>query len=69
MTDSELLLWAAAELERQMQHNRVCRRCGAEAAVGYHATCHHCGEPVCGRCAVQVDGGHFCPACPKEPPF
>ena len=69
MTDSELLAWATAEMDRQLEPNRTCSICGTVATVGYHATCDHCGKPVCGTCAVQVDDGHFCPTCPPTTPF
>ena len=69
MTDSELLAWATAEMERQLEPNRTCSVCGKVAIVGYHSTCDHCGKPVCGTCAVQVADGHFCPTCPHETPF
>ena len=73
VTDTQLLTWATLELNRQMdeqrESQRTCAVCGTVAAVGYHATCDHCGKPVCGVCAVQLDGLHFCPTCPPDLPF
>ncbi len=68
-TDTELLFWAKEEFTRQLEVNRTCHICGTVATVGYHATCDNCGKPVCGRCAVQLDGLHFCPTCPRDLPF
>jgi len=66
---SVIAAWATEEMARQLEGNRTCALCGAVAAVGYHTTCDHCGQPVCGVCAVQVADGHFCPTCPRELPF
>jgi hypothetical protein len=67
--DTHLLIWAADEMSQQMEENRTCATCGKVADVGYHTTCGHCGLPVCGACAVQVDGCAFCPTCPRKLPF
>jgi hypothetical protein len=68
-TDTYLLVYAAEELNRQLAANRTCALCGKVAVAGVHATCDHCGRPVCGVCAVQVADGHFCPTCPRELAF
>jgi hypothetical protein len=68
-TDTYLLVYAAEELNRQLAANRTCALCGKVAVAGVHTTCDHCGRPVCGVCAVQLDGCVFCPTCPRELPF
>jgi hypothetical protein len=68
-TDTYLVVYAAEELNRQLAANRTCALCGKAAVSGVHTTCDHCGRPVCGVCAVQLDGCVFCPTCPHELPF
>ncbi len=76
MTNTQLLAWGRQELDRQMAEDdaeaQICHRCGRDAAeMGYArwSRCDNCGKPICGRCAVQVDGCVFCPGCPPELPF
>lgn len=66
-----LSAWAKEEFSRQMEEHRTCHICGdtKEEGAGYHATCDNCGAPVCDRCAIQANDGHFCPTCPHEMPF
>ena len=69
MRNTDLLVWAELELNCQLAANRTYATCGKVADIGYHITCDHCGRPVCGVCAVQLDGCAFCPTCPRELPF
>ena len=72
MTDSQLLAWGRQELDRQMNTDNTCHRCGAVAADRGYArwsSCTFCGRPVCDTCAVQANDGHFCPTCPHTTPF
>ena len=69
ITDTHLLIWAADQLNQQLEENRTCAICGKVADVGYHTTCDHCGRSVCAQCAVQFADGVFCPTCPRGLPF
>lgn len=69
MRNTDLVAWAALELNRQLAANRTCALCGQVAVAGVHTTCDHCGKPVCGVCAVQFADGVFCPTCPRKLPF
>lgn len=76
MTNTQLLAWGQLELDRQMAEDnaeaQICDLCSRDAAQsGYSrwSRCNWCGHPLCDNCAVQVDDGHFCPACPKTLPF
>lgn len=76
MTDTQLLAWAKQEFDRQMAEDaaeaQICHRCGRSAAeMGYArwSRCDNCDKPICDRCAVQANDGHFCPGCPPELPF
>ena len=47
----------------ELQPSDACCNCGSYPTWGLHAVCDCCLQPVCGRCAVQRNDAHLCPAC------
>jgi len=52
------------------QSRRVtfCQYCGGKLHLGYHFTCHICGEPsneLCVRCTNDVCANHRCEKCKR----
>lgn len=50
-------------VEVELSDTDACRDCGEFPRYGLWAICWRCQQPVCDRCAIQYQDGHFCKSC------